>query len=294
MKVCPRCAGELNSTTWLCQRCDWQAEYRQGFIALAPELADGGGGFDPAAFQVLASLEHGNFWFRARNKLILWTLGRWQPTTRRHLEVGCGTGYVLAAVRHYFPQARITGSEIFSVGLPHAARRVSDIELLQMDARSIPYVDEFDSIGAFDVIEHIQEDELVLQEMTSALRPGGVLLLTVPQHRWLWSAQDELAHHVRRYTAAELRGKVLQAGLRIEFETSFVSLLLPLMALSRWRQRERSATALASCAELNPPKWIGWSLERVMDIERLLITAGIRFPVGGSRFIVARKPRAES
>jgi SAM-dependent methyltransferase len=291
MKHCPRCSDELNADVWLCPHCEWRAEYRHGFIALAPALSDGGGGFDPAAFEVLAGLEDGNFWFRARNRLILWALRRWQLTTRRHLEVGCGTGYVLAAVRHAFPQAHITGSEVFSAGLPHAARRVTDVELLQMDARSIPYANEFDSIGAFDVIEHIHEDEQVLRQMARALRPGGILLLTVPQHRWLWSMQDELARHVRRYTAAELRGKVVGAGLRVEFETSFVSLLLPLMALSRLRQRGRSGPSLASSAELNPPKWLGWSLERVMDIERLLITAGIRFPAGGSCFLVASKPR---
>lgn len=289
MKLCPRCAATIPADIWHCPACDWQPQHKLGFAALAPELAEAGGGFDPASFAVLAGLEDRNFWFKARNRLILWALHRWQPGTRRHLEVGCGTGYVLSAVRHAFPDARATGTEVFVAGLVHAAARLPDVELLQMDARHIPYADEFDSIGAFDVIEHIANDERVLAQMGRALRPGGVLLLTVPQHPWLWSAQDEAAHHVRRYTATELRRKVERAGLQIEFESSFVSLLLPLMALSRLRQRGRPPGGLAGSDELDPPRWLGAVLERVMGIERELIVWGARFPAGGSRMLIARK-----
>lgn len=291
MKLCPRCAATLAADRWHCLVCGWQSEHKLGFATLAPELAAAGGGFDPESFAVLAALEDRNFWFRARNRLILWALGRWQPGTPRHLEVGCGTGYVLSAVRRVFPQARSTGTEVFVAGLTQAAACLPGVELLQMDARHIPYADEFDSIGAFDVIEHIPEDEHVLTQMGRALRAGGVLLLTVPQHPWLWSAQDQAAHHVRRYTAPELRQKVERAGLQIEFETSFVSLLLPLMLLSRLRQRGRKASALASSDELDPPRWLGAALEAVLGIERRLIVWGVRFPAGGSRMMIARKPK---
>jgi len=293
MKLCPRCSAAISGDRWQCPACDWQPAHRSGFATLAPELAEAGGGFDPAAFAVLSALEDRNFWFRARNRLILWALKRWQPGTQRHLEVGCGTGYVLAAVSRAFPQARVTGTEVFVAGLPYAAARVGDGELLQMDARQIPYADEFDTIGAFDVIEHIEEDERVLSQIARALRAGGVLLLTVPQHRWLWSTQDELARHVRRYTARELREKVTRTGLQVEFETSFVSLLLPLMALSRLRRRGRVEVGLAGSDELDPPRWLGSALETIMNFELRLISLGFRFPAGGSRMLIARKRKTE-
>ncbi len=100
---------------------------------------------------------------------------------RRYLEIGCGTGYVLSGVAQAYPAATVVGTEVFSVGLPYAASRVRSAELLQMDARQIPYVSEFDVIGAFDVLEHIDEDELVLNSMFRALRPGGGIAITVPQ-----------------------------------------------------------------------------------------------------------------
>jgi len=208
---------------------------------------------------------------------------------RRYLEIGCGTGYVLNGVAQAYPQAILTGSEVFSVGLPYAASRVKNAELLQMDAKRIPYVDEFDVIGAFDVLEHIKEDEAVLAEMLRALRPGGGIAITVPQHPWLWSHQDEYACHVRRYRIGELREKVLQTGFKVEFETSFVSLLLPAMIASRMTRRNAPANNDA-IAELRLPTFLNRAFEGVMNAERQLIRIGMRFPLGGSLLLIAKKP----
>jgi len=258
---------------------------------MAPELATGGAGFKPEAFDELAALEAGNFWFRARNRLIFWALSHHFPQIRRYLEIGCGTGFVLAGVAQAYPQASLTGSEVFSVGLPYAASRVNKAELLKMDARHIPYEDEFDMIGAFDVLEHIEEDETVFSEMLRSLHPGGGIVITVPQHPWLWSRQDDYACHVRRYRTGELRKKVVRTGFQVEMETSFVSLLLPAMLTSRLAQRKVSATS-DPMAELRLPSLINRAFEGVMQIERLFIRMGIRFPAGGSLLLIARKSEA--
>jgi SAM-dependent methyltransferase len=290
MRLCPTCATTLTGVDWRCGACTYAPEHRLGFAVLAPEVADAGTGFDPTAYVTLAAVEDSNFWFRARNRLILWALKQHRPDTMRHLEVGCGTGFVLSAVMRAFPEARVTGTELLVAGLPFAAARAGRAELIQLDARHLPFADEFDTIGAFDVLEHIQEDERVLDEMYRALRPGGVVLVTVPQHPWLWSSQDERAHHVRRYRARELREKVERAGFGVNLETSFVSLLLPLMWLSRLRQRAKYDSRLESSDELRPPWPIGRILETVMNIERKAIELGARFPAGGSRLLLATKP----
>jgi len=243
----------------------------------------------PDAFGQLAVLEEQNFWFRSRNKLIMWAMKRHFPTMQRYLEIGCGTGYVLAGVAQAYPAATLVGSEIFSVGLPYAASRVGRAELVQMDARHIPYVDEFDVIGAFDVLEHIEEDEQVLAAMLRAVRPGGGIALSVPQHPWLWSAADTYACHVRRYKVAELREKVQRAGFKLEFETSFVSLLLPAMLASRLR-KQGPQQADDELAELRLPKWLNSTFEVVMAVERKLIQWGVSFRMGGSRLLIATKP----
>jgi SAM-dependent methyltransferase len=259
-----------------------------GFEAHAEEFANGGGGFNPEYFEELASLEAANFWFRARNELILWALRTYKPNAHSFLEVGCGTGFVLSGIAKTHTEMALSGSEIFLTGLSYAAARVPTAQFMQMDARHVPFVDEFEAIGAFDVLEHIEEDEAVLAQLHKALKPGGVLLLTIPQHPWLWSANDDYACHVRRYTAKELHKKVVDAGFCIERSTSFVSLLLPAMLLSR-RKPNKTFTEHDVTAELRLPKLLNNVFLGVMRIEQRLIKLGANFALGGSRLIVARK-----
>jgi SAM-dependent methyltransferase len=158
-----------------------------------------------------------------------------------------------------------------------------------MDARNLPFREDFDLIGAFDVIEHIAEDEQVLQQMHAATRAGGGLIVTVPQHAWLWSHADDYAQHKRRYSAAELATKVRAAGYEVVAMTSFVSLLLPAMYLSRLMNRE-ARPDYDDTAELRLNRGVNFLFERVMDLERGLIKMGISFGAGGSLILVARKP----
>src|SRR4029079_3494335 len=87
----------------------------------------------------------------------------------------------------------------------------------------------------------------VLRQMHQALRPDGHILVTVPQHMWLWSRYDEIGCHYRRYTRAELREKLREAGFAIVREASFNSCLIPAIFLSRmisFRERKKDADAL--------------------------------------------------
>ena len=247
-------------------------------------------GFKAHYFQELAALEASNFWFRARNQLLLWAMRRYTPKLGSFLEIGCGTGFVLSAVAQQFPAAQLAGSEYLAEGLVYARLRVPNAELSQMDARHIPYQSHWDAIGAFDVLEHIAEDELVLREIAKALKPGGVVFITVPQHRWLWSVVDEYACHVRRYEAKELHQKVRAAGLEIVRSTSFVSVLLPAMYASRLLKGKQTEDKMDHMAELRIHPLLNKLFEVFLAIERSIIRLGISFPVGGSRLLIARKP----
>jgi hypothetical protein len=140
-------------------------------------------------------------------------------------------------------------------------------------------------IGAFDVLEHIDDDEGVLEQLAIASKPGGGILLTVPQHPWLWSASDEYGEHKRRYRRGELVAKVTAAGFEVRRVTSFVSLLLPAMALMRMfahvRRPDPSSELRATRADR--------VLERVLDVERALIARGHDLPLGGSLLMVAKR-----
>ncbi len=288
MRLCLRCAAEIRAENWHCEACGHAPALIDGFPAFAPPLAVDNDGYDDRYFEELFQLESGNYWFRARNALLLWALQRYFPAARDYLEIGCGTGYVLAGVAAGRPDLRLHASEISSRGLPFAASRVPQATLLQMDARAIPFSAHFDIIGMFDVLEHIEDDRGVLAQALRALRPGGGLLVTVPQHRFLWSRYDEHAHHVRRYGGAEIAEKITGAGFEIMMSTSFVSLLLPLMLLSR-RARPAPVKDYDVLAELRVGAITNGLLAAVLTCERMLIRCGMRFPAGGSRLLIAQR-----
>jgi SAM-dependent methyltransferase len=247
-------------------------------------------GYEPAHFAELARLESAHFWFRRRNQIILDVARRHFPDTTSYLEVGCGTGYVLGMFAERHPEWATWGSELHVEGLEFAAARAPRARFLQMDARHIPFRSEFDLIGSFDVLEHIDEDERVLVAMHTALKPGGGLLLTVPQHPWLWSSQDDAAHHVRRYRRGELEDKLRKGGFEVVRSSSFVTLLLPAMLLSRIANRMSAAARLDPLREFRIGPLANGIGSAAMALDRALLRAGIDLPFGGSRIIAARRP----
>jgi SAM-dependent methyltransferase len=254
----------------------------------APELADTISGMDPKNFDKLSRLEAGYFWFVARSELIVGLANKFFPEARRFLEIGCGTGAVLREMAGSRCWERLVGSELHPSGLAHARGRLpSEVEFVQMDARNIPGVGIFDLIGAFDVIEHIPDDEGVLLGMRAATVAGGGAIVAVPQHPWLWSHADDLAHHQRRYRRGELEAKLRRKGFEILFSSSFTALLLPLMAASRLMSN-RGEQDTDGFHEFRLNRRINTAFTSVLRAEVRMTLAGWRWPAGGSRVVVAR------
>jgi SAM-dependent methyltransferase len=280
--------GPIWPLGWRCAACGHLVEQVEGISTFAPELADTVSGFDPKTFDVLAELETEYFWFVTRNELIVALTKKFFPDARRFLEVGCGNGAVLRAIAESRPWERLVGSELHPSGLARARKRLpSQVEFVQMDARQIPAVGVFDLTGAFDVIEHIADDEGVLRGMRAATQTGGGTIIAVPQHPWLWSHADDIAHHQRRYRRGELEAKLRRNGFEVLFSSSFTALLLPLMAASRLKSRgsEQNGDGFREF-RLNP--YLNRLFTAVLRVEVRLTLAGLRWPAGGSRIVVAR------
>ena len=243
-------------------------------------------GFSATSFEPLAALEDHHFWFKARNALITWAVSRYFPGARAILDVGCGNGQVSRALQRAFPNLRLTACEAFPEGLAIAARKVPTAELVQADIRDLPWSEEFDVVGAFDVLEHVTDDAAALRQMVRATRPHGGVIVTVPQHQWLWSPIDDYSRHVRRYSRVELRSRLEAAGLRVERITSFVSVLLPLLLVSRISKRGEPVDPMA---EFNLSPFANAGGAALMAVERLMIRAGVPLPAGGSLLAVGRR-----
>jgi SAM-dependent methyltransferase len=272
---------------WRCSACGHVVPQSEGISLFAPELADTVSGIDPSGFQTLSELEVGHFWFVARNQLIVGLANKYFPQARRLLEIGCGTGLVLRELASSRRWDQLVGSELHPSGLRFARKRLpSEVEFVQMDARNIPAVGVFDLTGAFDVIEHIAEDEAVLGGLRAATRTGGGIIVAVPQHPWLWSRADDFAHHQRRYRRGELEDKLLRNGFAVLFSSSFTAWLLPLMAISRLKSGKGEDEDVHREFKLNP--YINRLFTAILRAEVRLTLAGYRWPAGGSRIVVGR------
>jgi SAM-dependent methyltransferase len=287
MRRCLRCGSVHTARDWACPECGCGPETADGIPLFAPELAFGRSDDANYRYAGLRAAEDSHFWFRGRAALIVWALHRYCPEMRSMLEIGCGTGQVAEAIRRAFPAVTIVASEVLVAGLQYAAQRVT-ADFVQLDARHIPFDREFDVIGAFDVLEHIDEDEDVLKQLCQALRSGGRLVITVPQHPWLWSALDTFSHHRRRYRRRELVTKLERAGFEVIRTTSFVSVLLPvLLALRSLRPAAR--TLRDPLAEFRIHSLLNRVGGLTLLVERAAIRAGVSLPVGGSILAVARR-----
>jgi SAM-dependent methyltransferase len=273
---------------WRCAACGHVVEQGQGIPMFAPELADTVSGMDPAGFATLSKYEDDHFWFVARNELIAGLVNKFFPDAHRFLEIGCGNGAVLRAIASLRPWERLVGSELHPSGLTYARQRLpSGVEFVQMDARRIPAVGVFDLTGAFDVIEHIANDEAVLRGLRSATQVGGGVIIAVPQHPWMWSRADDAALHQRRYRRGELETKLGRNGFEILFSTSFTAVLLPLMIVSRLKGRGKDNNdSIDSEFNLNPR--INRLFTSLLRAEVSMTLAGFSWPAGGSRIVVGR------
>lgn len=94
---------------------------------------------------------------------------------------------------------------IYIYGLKYAKKRVNDVELIQLDILNIPFNNEFDAIGAFDILEHIDDDIKAMQQVYNALKANGYFLITVPAYQFMWSYFDDFFKHKRRYSQKDIK-----------------------------------------------------------------------------------------
>ncbi|APJ05178.1 hypothetical protein AXG55_12005 [Silvanigrella aquatica] len=257
-------------------------------LLLNKDFSEGLQSYDSNLYSKLFLLEKGNFWFEYRNRLIYWILQKYFSSCESFLEVGCGTGFVLEMFKRSKTIPLLFGSDLFKDGLEFASERVPQTYFFQLNLmEKIPFINEFNVIGGFDVLEHIEDDFIAINNIYTACKPGGGVIITVPQHKLLWSKSDEIACHFRRYEKKELIFLIQKAGFDVVFVSSFISLLFPLMLISRlFPFSSKNRTVLD---ELKIGFILNLFFKIVCKIEYIIIKTGIKIPIGGSLLIVGKK-----
>ena len=186
---------------------------------------------EPIAYDQLRELERDHWWFRGRRRVYLGLLeehyaGGARP--RRALDLGSGFGGFLRGLTALAD--RVVAADLDRGALSVSGARTGAATLVA-GAERLPFRDgSFDLLCLFDVLEHTADDRAVLRECRRVLAPGGTIFVSVPAYPALFSNNDRVAHHRRRYTRRSLRSAFEDAGLTLERNTHANALLLPLIA----------------------------------------------------------------
>lgn len=156
-------------------------------------------------FDLHAKLEDDHWWFKARRNIIFNQLSMYVPLHKGNVvvEIGCGTGGNLKLLHRYY---QAIGVDISSEALSHASKRVG-CRLLLGDFREAlsDMWNDIEAVILADVLEHIDDDAVFLNDIFDNLKPGAIVLITVPAHSSLWSHHDVVLGHKRRYSKTRLR-----------------------------------------------------------------------------------------
>lgn len=190
---------------------------------------------DPRLLTSFATVERTHWWFTARREILLSVTQRFVAPGGAILDVGCGTGYFIESVADRYEAWGVDPSPTAVAmcrerGLSHVVEGTA-YDLSAVGER------RFDAVCFLDVLEHLDDDRLALAEAVRVLRPGGVVIATVPAFMWLWSEHDVVNHHRRRYRRQQLETLFVESGLAIERLTYFNFWLFGLASVDRLASR---------------------------------------------------------
>lgn len=264
-----------------------------GIKCYSPEVASAYTDYPDSGFDLTDKNAESSFWVSSRNRLFKSMVERHLvPTGKtKFLEIGCGTGDFIQKIAQN-ENLEITGSEIYLKGLVYAKKNIPSVDFVQFDVTQGKIGEQFHIITAFDVIEHIENDNAALSNISQMLNKDGVLIVSVPQHMFLWSKLDEIVKHKRRYSRRDLVGKLRANSFDIDYATSFLFILFPLMLLSRLFDRGGDKSPSDEQGLEKRVKFSG-VLNAIFDlfmrIDEGLIRLGISLPFGGTLVVIARK-----
>jgi len=243
-----------------------------------------------ASFQTTYDNEKTYWWYQARADIVEHIFARIAGTVPREiLNIGCGTGFIS---RRFEKFGQVLSLDYSADALQFCAANRLDA-LAQASGVSLPLKTEsFDACLALDVIEHIREDTLAVQEISRVLKPGGLLLATVPAFQWMWSKMDELGHF-RRYTKSRFGELLKNAGLKPLIFSYYSFFLFPLAVPHRFYERLFKTKMEAGDFIPPLPASINKMFYHIFRWERVWL-GYLSFPFGLSILALAEKTRKES
>ncbi len=243
---------------------------------------------DHDVYRRMAEIQDRHWWYEARRHIIASCIKKLNlPDNAKILEAGCGPGANLKMLARF---GNVWGFEPDSFAINHC-RVYSSISPAQLETgflpAPIPFEGPFDLVGAFDVIEHVQQDKESLAALYQITKPGGYALFTVPAFPFLWSQHDVVNHHHRRYVLPQFETLLREAGFDIRLISYYNTFLFPLVAGVRLIKKALNIKDKPD--EALPGPLVNKALRYIFATERYLL-GRVPLPFGVSIIAVCRRP----
>jgi SAM-dependent methyltransferase len=239
-------------------------------------------------YEEMFEMEQRHWWFAAKHRIVEHLLARMLPPPppgQRHkiADLGCGCGMLLYRLKDRYEVVGVDGSP---KAIEFCALRDVPVKLGDFPQNIPLEPDTYDAVLLLDVLEHLDRDVETAQAASKLLKPGGILMCTVPAYQWLWSPRDEHHQHFRRYSAQRFRDLMNATQLKLELVSFFNTALFPLAAAARLAAKLRRSDGMKDLRV--PPQPINATLATVFASERHLLGRA-PLPFGLSLIGVARK-----
>lgn len=239
--------------------------------------------------------ERNHWWFKARMRIlaeVLETKIPLQPNKGTQiLNTGAATGATSVMLKEY---GHVLSLE-YDKDCSEFLSEVLNEEVVNASLTELPMENEqFDLICAFDVIEHIEDHNVVLQEIHRTLLPDGHVYITVPAFMLMWSKHDDINHHCRRYRMPELVRLLENNGFEVTYRSYFnfwlfLPILLARMVSNLFAKTKGDDVNTGSDFETFQDSSINTLFYHIFKSEKALLKGKFSFPFGVSAMIIGKK-----
>ena len=237
-------------------------------------------------------LEDNSFWFKHRNNIIAESVKNFNGS-RTFFDIGGGNGFVSKRIQEEGKNVVLV--EPGKQGAINAKQRgVENVVCSTLEDAGFQK-NSIDSVGLFDVVEHIEDDLKFMQNINDFLKEEGYVYITVPAHKILWSKEDVDAGHYRRYTLKTMSQLLENTGFTVEYSTYFFSILpLPIFLFRTIPGKlglNKKSNDLDKHKNEHSKKegMLSGAIQKVWDKELKKVKSKKKISFGGSCFIVAKK-----
>jgi len=266
-------------SSFSCRQCGASLDLQDHIFSPRCENGSTANNYPNEAGKQLSVLEETSLWFRHRNEVILDLVEKYPPSGPI-IDVGGGNGFVSRHLEGHGFQTVLV--EPLAGGTSIAQSRGLS-KIVQGQFGELGCVRSIHAVGLFDVLEHLDEPGELLQQIRQALDPGGLVYVTVPACRWLWSTADAFAGHRVRYTMDSLYHLFHSCGYQpVHSSHFFTTLILPILLFRviPTRLRLRRDQSIRSF-EFELPMLLRWVTNGYLRVEQQVLKR-MTIPFGSS------------